>query len=100
MYVKETEKKPVMKITFMVNELPKFKNPDAHSTRRRNVYVPLDVVFLDLEKAPDMAMRDKFASEGKSSSLIVKKNENYFREHVEPYKQAFLTFLVQGAMAF
>jgi P4 family phage/plasmid primase-like protien len=100
MYGRECEKKPVMKITFLVNALPKFKNPDAHSTRRRHVYVPMPVLFLDESKAPDRAMRDKYASEGKPPCLIVKKNENYFREHVEPYKQAFLTFFVKGAMRF
>lgn len=89
-----------MKITFLVNELPKFKNPDAHSTWRRHIFVNLQVLFLDEKKASDRAMRDKYASEGKSPSLIVKKNENYFRQHIEPHKQAFLTFLVRGAMGF
>lgn len=57
MYGRECEKKPVMKITFLVNALPKFKNPDANSTRRRHVYVPMPVLFLDESKAPDRAMR-------------------------------------------
>jgi P4 family phage/plasmid primase-like protien len=100
MFGRECEKKPVMKLTFLVNSLPTFKNPDAHSTVRRHVYVPMLVIFLDLEKASDRAMRDKYEAEGKPKCLIAKKNVKYFDEHVAPYKQAFLTFFVKGAMVF
>jgi hypothetical protein len=58
------------------------------------------VIFLDLEKASDRAMRDKYEAEGKPQCLIAKKNVKYFDEHVAPYKQAFLTFFVKGAMVF
>ena len=97
---KECKVKPCLKLSLFVNELPTWTDPSAHCTRRRNVYVPMQKIFLDENSPADAIQKEEYRSQGKPDCLIGRKDPFYFRNQVKPHAKAFLKFWVDGAVHF
>ncbi len=57
-------------------------------------------IFVDEQLAFDKQQADELRNRGAPECLIQAKDELYFETHVQGHKQAFLRFLVEGAVAF
>ncbi len=99
MYKRAKNFTPVMKLIFMLNKLPKIYFTD-YSVKRRLHVINFTSIFVDEQKAFDKQQADELRKRGAPECLIQVKDEMYFENHVQGHEQAFLRFLVEGAVAF
>jgi P4 family phage/plasmid primase-like protien len=99
MYKKAKNSTPVMKLVFMLNKLPKIYFTD-YAVKRRLAVINFTSIFVDEQKAFDKQQADELRKRGAQECLIQVKDEMYFETHVRGHKQAFLRFLVEGAVAY
>jgi hypothetical protein len=99
MYKSETKCRPRCKVSMFVNSVPEWQNKGAHHTRRRNVYFPMERIWVDEGKAADRLQMESLIEQGKGC-WIAQKDIFYFRDKVEPHSVSFLRFFVLGAMEF
>ncbi len=99
MYQTETNFKPVMKLLFLLNDLPEFFNKDFANDRRTAI-IQFRSIFVDEQKEVEKQVADELRSRGAPECLIQVKDKNYYDNHVLANKQAFLKFFVQGAVAY
>jgi len=89
-----------MKLTLFVNDLPAWQNPQDISCTRRNIYIHMQKLFLDLNEDISKKKIADYRAQGLPDCLIVQKDNNYFKNHVVGHETSFLRFMVQGAMAY
>jgi P4 family phage/plasmid primase-like protien len=99
MYKKAKNSTPVMKLVFMLNKLPKIYFTD-YAVKRRLAVINFTSIFVDEQKAFDKQQADELRKRKAPECLIQVKDELYFETHVQGHEQAFLRFLVEGAVAF
>ena len=100
MYQTETNFKPVMKLIFVLNELPEFFNNKEFAMQRRTAIINMQTIFVDETKELEKQLADELRSKGAPECLIQVKDESYYSNHVAAHAQAFLRFFVLGAMAY
>jgi P4 family phage/plasmid primase-like protien len=100
MWKKEAKCDVHMKLTFAVNTLPEWDDGSAYCTTRRNIYIPLKKVYIDMESAAGMKLAAEHREKGLPESLIAQKDPCYFANAVKGNEPAFLRFMVLGAMEY
>jgi P4 family phage/plasmid primase-like protien len=101
MYKKEYTFKPVMKLIFILNDLPEcFNQGSQFSITRRMVFIHCRTLFLNEANEVDSQQADELRSRGEPECLIQKKVEHYYEDHVKQHVKAFLRFWVEGAKAY
>jgi phage/plasmid-associated DNA primase len=99
MYQTETNFKPVMKLLFLLNDLPEFFNK-GFANERRTAIIQFRSIFVDEQQEGEKQVADELRSRGAPECLIQVKDKNYYDNHVLANIQGFLTFFVQGAVAY
>lgn len=99
MYKRAKNFTPIMKLVFMLNKLPAIYHTD-YAVQRRLAVINFASIFVDEEKALDKAQADELRKRGAPECLIQKKDAKYLANHVRGHEQAFLRFLVLGAVAY
>ena len=99
MYKAEKSCKPNAKYTFAVNDLPQWKDADAYHTRRRNIYILLQKIYVNLSTPEGKQKHDEYQKNGKMH-MIAERDVTYYEDKVLPHKPAFLKFWIRGAMEF
>ena len=81
-----------------------YRNPSTGDqscpVKRRLVVINFTSIFVDEQKAFDKQQADELRKRGAPECLIQVKDELYFETHVQGHEQAFLRFLVEGAVSF
>jgi phage/plasmid-associated DNA primase len=102
MYEKEGNFIPVMKLVFLLNDLPAWKTVDGqppYHIVRRNAYLLLKKRFLDPDREEDKQFIEKCKVEGKEY-LYQEQDNRYYENHIMKNANAFLRFIVQGAVTY
>jgi len=100
MWKKEAKCTVNMKMSFAVNTLPQWDDSSAYCTTRRNIYIMMKKVYIDMESAAGKKLADEYRAKGTPQSLIAQKDVKYFDNKVKGKESAFLRFMVLGAMEY
>lgn len=101
MYKEECNITTVMKLLFLLNDLPEWTSQDGtipFHIQRRNAYVHLKKQYLDEDNPAQKIQIDELIDAGKPW-LVEKRNNNYFAEQVVGNEEGFLRFFVEGHIA-
>jgi hypothetical protein len=88
-----------MKLVFMLNKLPKIYLTD-YAGKWCLAVINFKSILVDKQKVCNKQQADELRMRGVPECLIQVKDKLYFQTHVQGHKQAFLQFLVAGAVAF
>jgi len=99
MYREEENIIPMMKLVFVLNDLPQFSG-EAYHTSRRCAFLPLRKIFYDHNSDRDQQLMAEHRERGHPESLIGRRDVNYYENHVKGMEEVFLRFFVIGAGAY
>ena len=100
MYGKEVTCGSTLKFTFMINAPPRWENPGAFCSVRRNIYLLMRKMYIDPNDDSSEKKADELKATGLPACMIMEKDTNFFERNVRGQEEGFLRFLVQGSMAF
>jgi len=100
MWKKGTTMSSKAKLTMAVNVLPQWENPQDTSCTRRNMYIHMKKLFLDLDEDISKKKIKDYHAQGLPDCLNVQKDNNYFKNYVVENRASFLSFFVEGAIQY
>lgn len=99
MYQKEVSTPIYLKLLFFVNWMPKWNDPNALCTRRRNITMQMPRIFIDKTSPEGKIQLEKHKNAGIHPSLIAEIDRN-MKHAIKKHKKAFIRFWVLGAIEY